>query len=255
MRRLGFPICLALCAPQVLAGELQDDLAARRARLMSALGPEALFVQVSAAEKVYSRDVDYEYRPDSDLLYLTGISQPETTLLLMPGNKTKKEILFVRDPNPSQEHRSGHRLSKEEARAQSGIATIQYASELDEFLQRLANRRPPGPRWGEYDPDFDVFFEALKSGRARLALVLGARPAPSQELSAPLLLGEKLRQRFVGSSLVDATDIVHGLRQVKTPYERNVLQASTDISSEAIAQRCGRAGPARGSTRSQRPAR
>ena len=42
----------------------------------------------SAPEQVYSADVNYEYRQDSNLLYLTGINQPGTTLVLMPGNKT-----------------------------------------------------------------------------------------------------------------------------------------------------------------------
>ena len=243
MRRFAYPLCAVLCAP-VDAGELQDDLAARRARLMSALGVETLFMQTSAPEKVYSLDVDYEYRPDSNLLYLTGIAQPDTVLLLMPGNRTKKEILFIRDPDPAKEHRAGHRLTKDEARAQSGIEAIHYASELDEFLKRLANRRAPGPRWGEYDTEHEAFFEAMKAGRARLAIGLGERPSPNQELSPALLLAEKLRPRFLGASLLDATDFVHGLRQVKTPYERRVLQASTDISSNAhrAAMRAGRPG-------------
>ena len=57
--------------------------------------------------RVYSRDVDYEYRQDSDLLYLTGIDQDGTTLVLLPGNKTKKSILFVSDADPRREHRAG----------------------------------------------------------------------------------------------------------------------------------------------------
>ncbi|HET7291150.1 MAG TPA: Xaa-Pro aminopeptidase [Vicinamibacteria bacterium] len=244
MRRLALPLCAQLWTLPLAAGELQDDLAARRSRLLSALGPEVLFIQTSAPERVYSRDVEYEYRPDSDLLYLTGIGQPKTLLLLMPGNRTKREILFVRDPDPVQEHRVGHLLSKEEARAASGIADVQYLSELDDFLKRLANRRAPGPRWAEPDGEYEAFFDAMKAGRARLALVLGQRPGPDEELTEALALAEKLRLRFVGATLQDATDLVHGLRQVKTPYERRVLQTSTDISSEAhrAAMRAGRAG-------------
>ena len=244
MRRLAFSFCAALGTLPVPAGELQDDLAARRGRLMDALGPEALFIQTSAAERVYSLDVNYEYRPDSDLLYLTGLAQPETTLLLMPGNGKNKEFLFVRDPDPNQEHRSGHRLSKDEARAQSGIATIHYASELEDFLKRLANRRAPGTRWGDYDGEYEAFFDALKAGRARLSIALGQRPGPGEALSPALELAEKLRPRFLGATLVDATDVVHALRQVKTPYERRVLQASTDISSEAhrAGMRAGKPG-------------
>ena len=53
---------------------------------MERLGPDTLAIFWSAPTRVYSGDVDYEYRQDSNLLYLTGIDQPETILVLMPGN-------------------------------------------------------------------------------------------------------------------------------------------------------------------------
>ena len=60
----------------------------------------------SAPAKVYSTDVDYEYRQDSNLLYLTGMTQEETILVLMPGAATKKEMIFVREPNARRGRRS-----------------------------------------------------------------------------------------------------------------------------------------------------
>src|SRR4030095_7189585 len=101
-------------APAARAGELQDDLEARRARLLEKLDPETIFVLSSAPSRVYSLDVDYEYRPDSDLYYLTGVDQEDTTLVLMPGNKTKREMLFVRDPDVRREHWNGHSFTTEE---------------------------------------------------------------------------------------------------------------------------------------------
>jgi len=53
-----------------------------------------------APERVYSRDVDYEYRQDSDLLYLTGVEQPDAILVLVPGSRTREEFLFIRPPDP-----------------------------------------------------------------------------------------------------------------------------------------------------------
>ena len=40
--------------------------------------------------RIYSNDVDYEFRQDSNLYYLTGIDQPNTILVLMPGNRERK---------------------------------------------------------------------------------------------------------------------------------------------------------------------
>jgi Xaa-Pro aminopeptidase len=112
---LATGLAAATAAPGAQAGTLQDDLRARRAGVKAALGPEALFIQFSAPRRQYSNDVEYEYRQDSDLLYLTGIEQEGSILLMMPGNRTKTEFLFVRDPDPRHEHRSGHLLTKQDS--------------------------------------------------------------------------------------------------------------------------------------------
>jgi Xaa-Pro aminopeptidase len=200
---------------------------------MEALGPESVLVHWSAPARVYSRDVDYEYRQDSDLLYLTGVDQEGTTLVLLPGNKTKKSILFVSDADARREHREGHLLSKPEAQELSGVDEVRLASELDGFLTGLMNRQPLGERRTEYTGEYDAFFDALKGEKARLALVFGRRPGVKDELPQPFDFAERMRQRVPGLSVVDATDVVWNLRQVKTPYERAALQRSTDISADA----------------------
>lgn len=76
------------------ADALADDLRERRARLTARLGPESVAIFWSAPERVYSHTVNYEYRQDSNLLYLTGITQQDTLLVLMPGHVQRKEILL-----------------------------------------------------------------------------------------------------------------------------------------------------------------
>src|SRR5690349_18673760 len=90
---------------------LREDLKARRTRLMQKLGAGSMAILWSAPARVYSRDVDYEYRQDSDLLYLTGIEQPDTILVLLPGSPRRSEVLFISPSNPRQEHYVGKFLS------------------------------------------------------------------------------------------------------------------------------------------------
>ena len=101
MKRHVLPVAgLLLHASLAFGGELSDDLSARRARMMERLGPDAMLVLFSAPTRNYSLDVDYEYRQDSNLYYLTGLLQQDTILVLMPGNASRREILFVKDRNP-----------------------------------------------------------------------------------------------------------------------------------------------------------
>ncbi len=234
MKRAWRAVLLACSVPAVAAaGELQDDLRARRARVMQALGPESVLVHWSAPVRVYSLDVDYEYRQDSDLLYLTGVDQEGTTLVLLPGNKAKKSILFVRDPDARREHREGHLLTKQEALEASGVDEVRLASELDGFLASLINRQAPFERRTEHSGEYDAFFDALKAGKARLALVFGRRPGPKEDLPPAYEFAERMRQRVPGLSVTDATDTVWGLRHVKTAWERAALQRSTEVSADA----------------------
>lgn len=212
---------------------LQDDLAARRARFMEKLGPESMAIFWSAPPRVYSIDVDYEYRQDSNLQYLTGMTQDETILVLLPGS-AKKAFLFIREPNPRREHWNGHILTKDEAKALSGIETVYFASEFEPFVTALFNQQPYGvTRRSEPTHDFDVFFDAVQKNRASLALPLGPRPAPSQPLSTAYEFAAKARDRFLNVSFVDTSPIIGNLRQVKTSYERTMMERSGAISSDA----------------------
>lgn len=247
MSRLAAALSLlvaALPAVSAPAGELQEDLKARRARLLEKLSPDTLFVLFSSPPRVYSLDVDYEYRQDSNQLYLTGLDQEDTTLVLMPGNKTQREVLFIRDPNPRREHWQGHSLTKDEAKAQSGIETVRLASELDVFLANMLNRTAYPRRPGILNEEYDAFFAALQGGGGRMALVLGPRPGPQEPLTPVLEFAKAVRERSAGIQVVDATDLVSGLRQVKTAYERKVLTRSVAISSDAhlAAMRAARPG-------------
>jgi hypothetical protein len=80
------------------AGILPAEFAARRARLASQAGPDAIVFVFSARPARRNGDVDYPFRRADDMLYLAGIEEPETTLVLLPDEP--KEILFVRDRNP-----------------------------------------------------------------------------------------------------------------------------------------------------------
>jgi Xaa-Pro aminopeptidase len=234
MRLTRFAACLAAVLPLAAhAGELQDDLKARRARVMEKIGQESVAILWSAPPRLYSLDVEYEYRQDSNLLYLTGLTQEDTILLLMPSAKTKKEVLFVREPNPRREHWNGHILTKQEATEKSGVETVYFVNEFEPFLAAMLERRPFGVRRNETTDEWDGFFAHVAAGRARLALVLHPKPGISGPLGPPYQFANKVRERYFGVAVDDATDVVHNLRLIKTPYEQKVLAESVEISSRA----------------------
>jgi Xaa-Pro aminopeptidase len=214
------------------AGPLQDDLKARRARAMEKLGPDAIAIFWSAPVRVYSHDVEYEYRQDSNMLYLSGVDQEDTVLVLMPGNESRREILFIREADARREHWQGHSLTPAEAAAQSGIDTVLTLNQFEPFVAAMFSKRNR-PDAAAGPNEFQRFFQALSEGTAKLALMLEpqasltAAPGPVTQFAA------RLRERFFGFNVVDATPTVHRLRQIKTAYEQDVLRRSVAISSDA----------------------
>jgi Xaa-Pro aminopeptidase len=225
-------LALVFVSPTAFAGELQDDLRARRSRVMEQLGPDAMLILWSAPVATYSNDTNYEYRQDSDLYYLTAMEQEETILVLMPGNETRKEILFVKKKDPVREHWDGHILSREEASADTAVETVFLTEQFDEFVSTVLSGGAFGIDRYSASTEYDRFFEALSNGRARVALVLTEKTAVSQELTPPLRFAEQVRERYLGVSVQNATAILHALRQVKTPYEQAILRRSGEISSQ-----------------------
>src|SRR4051812_19035310 len=123
------------------AGPLQDDVKARRARAMERLGPDAMAIFWSAPPRVFSTDVNYEYRQESNLLYLTGIDQEDTILVLMPGKEPLKEFLSVRGAAPRREHGTGHSLTPAEAAAEGGIEPVRRVNQFNPGIAAVLSKR------------------------------------------------------------------------------------------------------------------
>jgi Xaa-Pro aminopeptidase len=224
-------IVFSLCTG--FAGDFQDDLRARRARVMERLGPESMLILWSAPPRTYSLDVDYEYHQDHNLYYLTGIDQEETTLVLMPGNATRKEILFIKERNPVREHWTGHLLSKEEAVAQSGVEQVYLSEQFEPFIDAVFARVAYDvPRYYPTQ-EYERFFKGVSAGRARLSLIFNLKPGLSSPIGRVNEFAKRVQERYPGIAVQDASDIFRDLRQVKTPYEQRILERSVEISNRA----------------------
>jgi Xaa-Pro aminopeptidase len=240
--------------PYGSAAEFRTDLGARRAAAMQALGPESVLILWSAPARVYSTDVDYEYRQESNALYLTGLAQEDSILVLIPGAKTKKEMLFTREGDPRGELWDGHTLTAAEVSAWTGITNVMPLPAFNAFMDSLlsGNGSPHLPA-DELQNEFGTFVGAVKQGTAKLAVMGGgpalggrggAAPAPPAA-GSPRAFAEEMHAKYAGVASANATSILNTLRQVKTPYEQKVLRRSVEISAEAHVEGMKAARPGR----------
>ena len=100
------------------------ELAGRRARVAESVGAKGILILFSTEPRVYTNDVEYEYRQENNLYYLTNLKQKGATLVLTPSNEVSPAILFLPKRNPAAETWTGHMYSAAEASQVSGIKEI-----------------------------------------------------------------------------------------------------------------------------------
>lgn len=199
-----------------------DVYAARRAAYMAALGPHAVAIVRSLPERLRNGDSHYHFRQHSDVLYLTGFAEPETTVILRPGAESDRVIMFVRPRDPDLETWHGRRAGLEGAKAQYGADVAHPISELPSRL-------------GDLIANCDELHYALGLDEDSDRLVAAAL--------ARLRRMEKRGQR-PPRAVVDPRAALHELRLHKGPDELDALRTAVAISSDAhlAAMRAGRPG-------------
>lgn len=198
------------------------DLGARRAAVMAALGPDTTLILSSAPPRVFSTDTNYEYRQESNLLYLSGLIQESVTLVLVNTSSGLHEFVFAPVSDATRELWTGHVPSAPELQAATGVAHVftQRSSEAyDAFMHGLLGIEKPSPTGTASEAERAGASLSPPSGRMRLAFLDTAASLPTG--------------RRIDVSVVDAGPTLLKSRQIKTPYEQQLLRRSVEISAQA----------------------
>jgi Xaa-Pro aminopeptidase len=223
------PVLPGLAAP---AGPAVER-AQRREVVARLVGAGGILVVPSAPSRRRNGDVDYEFRQDDTLLYLTGIAQEDTTLVLVPGNDKLREILFLAPRDPEREIWNGRRLTTEEAKTASGVENIWPSSEFEPFLDAVLT----GGSWrvGRYavSHEYEAFRGALRDGRAEVWLPMRDPRSIRSEPEGMTRFAARLRERFVGITIRNVLPALAQQRLRKSPAEIETLRRAVDISVDA----------------------
>lgn len=112
---------------------------ANRERLSALLAPNSLAVINSNDIPATNADGTLALPTNSDLFYLTGVEQEESILLIYPDADDEKHrtILFLREPTQEMEIWEGSKLTREKARAVTGIRDVMWLSAFPRLFHRL----------------------------------------------------------------------------------------------------------------------
>ncbi|HJS24502.1 MAG TPA: aminopeptidase P family protein [Pyrinomonadaceae bacterium] len=244
-------------APKFDDKERVAELMQRRERVARSIGPQSFMILFSTEPRVYANDVDYPYRQENNLYYLTQLKQKNATLVLLPGNTKVREILFLPRRNPAAETWTGHMYSAEEAHQISGIREIWQNTEFEPFIKALRNRQPYRPKAESVfmsdlpadmpltnDHGYTALFDAAAKGDAGLFMLVPG-DGESREYKQEQRFAAEWARTASGFSVKNAWPIFTEMRLAKSAMELRTLQHAIDISIEAHQRAWAAAGSAK----------
>jgi Xaa-Pro aminopeptidase len=220
-------------SPKFSDAERQSELAARRARVVEKMDDNSLLVLFSAEPRIYSNDVDFMYRQENNLYYLTALKQNGATLVISKSNGVATETLFLPKRNPQFETWNGRMYSNDDATRLSGIRTVVDAAGQRAFLAALKEGTPFTSKEGT----------AVTTAFDKLYLLLPEHDRDTDGLRE-FRQEHEFSKAFKAGKIANAQPIFAELRLVKSPYEIRLMQQAIDITTEAQMRSMGIVGRA-----------
>ncbi|PCH62971.1 MAG: Xaa-Pro aminopeptidase [SAR86 cluster bacterium] len=113
----------------------------RRKELMAQMEPKSIALLEAASLKIRNNDAEYQYRQNSDFFYLTGFTEENALIAIIPGREQGEVVLFCKEKNKQQELWTGVLMGPDEACKQLLIDDAFPISDMDEILPGLLEGR------------------------------------------------------------------------------------------------------------------
>lgn len=184
-----------------------------RQRFVKRMKPNSVAIFPGNPVMSTNGDALYTYRPNADVIWLSGVVQEKSMVILYPDNPdvNAREVLVLIRPNEHLEKWEGHKLRKDEAFAISGIKNVQWLDSIDAMLQVMMHHADT------------VYLNSNENDRLDTSLF---RPE--------LLFVQDIMKRFPLHNYERAARIMKELRGVKTKEEVAVLQEAVNITEKAF---------------------
>lgn len=110
-----------------------------RHNLINEVEDNSIIILFAGNAPTKSADEKYQFTPNRNFYYFTGINEENHILLLKKINNVVEEILFIKEIDEEKERWVGKSIRPDEAKEISGILDVRFLGELDCVLNKLFN--------------------------------------------------------------------------------------------------------------------
>ncbi|WP_303310448.1 aminopeptidase P N-terminal domain-containing protein [Hymenobacter sp. BT730] len=200
-------------------GSIDPQLFIQNRRNFTQLLPSASMAIFQANDVMPTNaDGTMPFRQNNDLFYLSGVDQEETILLLFPDATLPqhREILFLKETSEHILVWEGYKLTKDEARAQSGVKTIMWLDSFQTVLTALMNEAE------------NVYLNSNEHIRAVVEV---------ETRDARFI--KKIKAEYPLHTYRRAAPLLHQLRAIKSEEEIRLMRQACNITEKAFRRLLG----------------
>lgn len=184
-----------------------------RANFMAKMKPNSLAVFNSNDIYPISADSTMPFQQHRDILYLSGVDQEESILVMFPDapHEKHREVLFLKETNEHIAVWEGEKLTKERALEVSGIKTVYWLHEMEKVMAELMAQSDT------------VHINTNEHYRASI-----------ETETREARFTKWLLNKYPAHSVAKSNPILQRLRSVKDPIELDLLQKACDITEKGL---------------------
>jgi Xaa-Pro aminopeptidase len=186
-----------------------------RKNFMAQMEPKSLAVFNSNDIYPISADSTMPFQQARDILYLSGVDQEESILLLFPDavDPKNREVLFLKETNDHIAVWEGEKLTKERAFEVSGIKTVYWLQEFDKVFFELMTQAET------------IYFNTNEH----------YRQAVETQTREDRFIA-KTKEQFPAHRWAKSNPILQRLRSIKDSIELELMQKACDITEKGFSR-------------------
>ena len=190
----------------------REEYTLRRNKLFNLLDDNSVTILFSGVGRKKSGDENYDFVPNKNFYYLTGIEQENSILLLIKNDGEKQSYLFVDEKDEKIEKWIGYKLTLKEAREISGVENVAVRTTFD----------------GKMLAFFDVN-DKTHEKISKFYLDLEPELKIGESKSTQTYAEELRKERKV--EVLDVGYLVGGLRKIKSEAEIELIREAIETTN------------------------
>ncbi len=184
-----------------------------RERFIKQMKPNSIAIFNSNYEYVWNGDAIHDFKQNSDIFWLSGIDQEDSILIIYPDCPIPdlREVLFLKQTNEHIAVWEGHKYTKEEATATSGIQNIQWNTDFESMSRQIINLSE------------NIYLPLNENNRY-------GYKSPYKDLD----FAHEMKAKFPLHNYERTAPILHRLRAIKSDLEVDLMRKAISISKKGF---------------------